>query len=62
MPHSAAALAANGGWRPGRALGRHEEVAMHQPPIPHVARTDPEIAGLIEDEARREFEKIRLIP
>src|ERR1700761_5188427 len=35
---------------------------MHQPPIPHVARTDPEIAGLIEHEARRESEKIRLIP
>ena len=35
---------------------------MHQPPIPHVARTDPEIAGLIEREARRQFEKIRLIP
>jgi glycine hydroxymethyltransferase len=36
--------------------------AMHQPPIPHIARTDPEIAVLIEDEARRQFEKIRLIP
>ena len=35
---------------------------MHQPPIPHVARTDPAIADLIEHEARREFEKIRLIP
>ncbi len=35
---------------------------MHQPRIPHVASTDPEIAGLIEDEARREFEKVRLIP
>ena len=35
---------------------------MHQPPIPHVARTDPEMASLIEREARREFEKIRLIP
>ncbi len=35
---------------------------MHQPPNPHVARTDPEIASLIEGEARREFEKIRLIP
>jgi len=35
---------------------------MHQPPIPHVARTDPETASLIEQEARREFEKIRLIP
>jgi len=35
---------------------------MHQPPIPHVHRTDPEIADLIEAEARREYEKIRLIP
>jgi len=35
---------------------------MHQPPIPHVASTDPEIAGLIEGEAQRQFEKIRLIP
>src|SRR6201999_1580258 len=35
---------------------------MHQPPIPHLARTDPGIADLIEDEARREFEKLRLIP
>ncbi len=34
---------------------------MHQPPIPHVARTDPEIAGLIEAEGRREHEKARLI-
>jgi glycine hydroxymethyltransferase len=35
---------------------------MHQPPIGHVASTDPEIAGLIEGEARRQFEKLRLIP
>src|SRR5277367_534883 len=35
---------------------------MHQPPIPHVASTDPEIAGLVEGEARRQFEKVRLIP
>jgi glycine hydroxymethyltransferase len=35
---------------------------MPQPPIPHVASTDPEIADLIESEARREFEKVRLIP
>src|SRR6202034_1735730 len=42
--------------------GGDEEVAMHQPPIPHVASTDPDIAGLIEGEARRQFEKVRLIP
>src|SRR3984957_7918909 len=35
---------------------------MHQPPVPHVALTDPAIAGLINEEARRQFEKIRLIP
>jgi glycine hydroxymethyltransferase len=35
---------------------------MHQPPVPHVASEDPEIAELIEAEARRQFEKIRLIP
>src|ERR1700761_8144157 len=46
---------------PAGSLGT-QEVAMHQPPIPHVARTDLEIAGLIEAEARREHEKIRLIP
>jgi glycine hydroxymethyltransferase len=35
---------------------------MHQPPVPHVASTDPELASLINAEAQREFEKIRLIP
>src|SRR2546423_10890246 len=35
---------------------------MHQPPIPPVSLTDPEIAELINSEARRQFEKIRLIP
>ncbi len=35
---------------------------MHQPAVSHVARTDPEVAELIEAEARRQFEKIRLIP
>src|SRR6266487_1958237 len=39
-----------------------QEAAMHQPPIPHVASTDPEIAGLIEGESQRQFEKIQLIP
>jgi glycine hydroxymethyltransferase len=34
---------------------------MHQPPIPHVAGTDPDIAELIQGEARRQFEKVRLI-
>jgi glycine hydroxymethyltransferase len=35
---------------------------MHQPPIPQSDSTDPEIAGLIHDEARRQAEKMRLIP
>jgi glycine hydroxymethyltransferase len=35
---------------------------MHQPPIPHVAGTDPDIADLIQGEARRQRDKIRLIP
>jgi glycine hydroxymethyltransferase len=35
---------------------------MHQPPIPHVAREDPEVAELITSEAERQFQKIRLIP
>jgi glycine hydroxymethyltransferase len=35
---------------------------MHQPPIPQIDATDPEIAGLIHDEARRQAEKVRLIP
>jgi glycine hydroxymethyltransferase len=39
-----------------------EEVTMHQPPIPHVESADPEIADLIHAEARRQYEKIRLIP
>ena len=34
---------------------------MHQPPIPHVASTDPQIADLIQAEARRQFEKLRMI-
>jgi glycine hydroxymethyltransferase len=35
---------------------------MHQPPIPQIEATDPEIAGLINGEARRQAEKMRLIP
>ncbi|QWF81424.1 serine hydroxymethyltransferase [Amycolatopsis sp. CA-230715] len=33
----------------------------HQPAIPTLAAADPEIAGLVEDEAKRQHEKIRLI-
>jgi glycine hydroxymethyltransferase len=35
---------------------------MHQPSVRSVASTDPEIADLIEAEARRQFEKLRMIP
>jgi len=35
---------------------------MHQPPIPDVADSDPEIAELIQAEARRQRDTIRLIP
>ena len=35
---------------------------MHQPPIPHLDAEDPEIAGLIHDEARRQHDKFRMIP
>src|SRR5215472_15212684 len=34
---------------------------MHQPPVTHVASTDPEIAELIESEAGRQFGKLRMI-
>jgi glycine hydroxymethyltransferase len=33
----------------------------HQPPIPALTSVDPDIAGLVESEAQRQFEKIRLI-
>jgi glycine hydroxymethyltransferase len=35
---------------------------MHEPAIPHLAATDPQVAELVSAEARRQFEKIRLIP
>ncbi|CUU58009.1 serine hydroxymethyltransferase [Frankia sp. CcI49] len=34
---------------------------MHEPAMTHLAASDPEIAGLVESEAQRQFEKIRLI-
>jgi glycine hydroxymethyltransferase len=34
---------------------------MHQPQIPHLAAADPKVAALVESEARRQFEKVRLI-
>ncbi len=35
---------------------------MHTPPIPNIEGSDPHFAGLIHDEARRQYEKARLIP
>ncbi|HEV2780646.1 MAG TPA: serine hydroxymethyltransferase [Actinophytocola sp.] len=35
---------------------------MHEPGIPHLSAADPELAALIEGEARRQYEKLRLIP
>src|SRR5579859_7617206 len=37
------------------------EANMHEPAIPHLAAADPQIADLVQAEARRQFEKIRLI-
>ncbi len=34
---------------------------MHTPPIPHLAATDPDLAALVEAEARRQHDKVRLI-
>src|SRR5438128_2601014 len=34
---------------------------MHEPAIPHLTAADPELATLIEGEARRQYEKVRLI-
>jgi glycine hydroxymethyltransferase len=38
-----------------------EAPPMHQPAIPHLAAADPELAQLVESEAQRQFEKVRLI-
>ncbi|MGH9188118.1 MAG: serine hydroxymethyltransferase [Acidimicrobiales bacterium] len=35
---------------------------MHEPAIPDLAASDPEVSELIEAEARRQFDKLRLIP
>jgi glycine hydroxymethyltransferase len=34
---------------------------MHTPPIPHLAAEDPRLAGLIEAEAQRQHDKLRMI-
>jgi glycine hydroxymethyltransferase len=35
---------------------------VHAPPIPHLTGTDPQLAGLIEAEAQRQHDKLRMIP
>ena len=35
---------------------------MHVPPLPHLTAADPELAGLIEGEAQRQHDKLRMIP
>lgn len=35
---------------------------MHQPPLPHLTATDPQLAGLINAEADRQHDKLRMIP
>jgi glycine hydroxymethyltransferase len=35
---------------------------VHTPPIPHLAAEDPRLATLIEDEAQRQHDKLRMIP
>ncbi|HYN95031.1 MAG TPA: serine hydroxymethyltransferase [Pilimelia sp.] len=34
---------------------------MHQPPIPHLTQTDPQLAELVQSEARRQHDALRLI-
>jgi glycine hydroxymethyltransferase len=35
---------------------------MHVPPLPHLSATDPRLAELVEAEARRQHDKLRMIP
>src|SRR5690606_24626792 len=48
---------------PGRPVParRARRLTMHEPAVPRLQSQDPEIAGLVEAEARRQYEKIRLI-
>jgi glycine hydroxymethyltransferase len=39
-----------------------KETAVHEPPLTHLAAADPELAGLIEGEAQRQHDKLRMIP
>src|SRR5215472_833713 len=47
---------------PGCVASSARRSVMHIPPITAVDSSDPEIARLIHDEARRQYEKARLIP
>jgi glycine hydroxymethyltransferase len=42
--------------------GDREETTVHVPALFHLAATDPQLAGLIDDEAKRQHDKLRLIP
>jgi len=35
---------------------------MHVPPLPHLSATDPDLAALVEAEAQRQHDKLRMIP
>jgi glycine hydroxymethyltransferase len=35
---------------------------MHEPPLPNLTAADPQLAGLIEAEAQRQHDKLRMIP
>ena len=55
------------GWtvekgRVARGQTRHaRRTLVHVPPIPNLTAADPELAGLIEPEARRQHDKLRMI-
>src|SRR5262245_45702226 len=44
-----------------RARTSLEGNAMHEPKIPHLTATDPELAALIEGEVQRQHDKLRMI-
>lgn len=35
---------------------------MHEPRLPHLHAADPELADLVEREAERQHDKLRMIP
>jgi glycine hydroxymethyltransferase len=39
----------------------YQEDPVHVPPIPHLAAADPQLAGLVEQEAQRQHDKLRMI-